>query len=334
METRPLGPFRVSNICLGGMFFGSKTPAAESHRMLDRFVEAGGNFVDTADVYDGGGSERTLQPWLARNRDRVIVATKLRWLTGLAPQAVNEACDASLQRLGVDHIDLYQIHGPDPDVPLEDTLEALDGLVKAGKVRALGASNVPAWLLAWAVATQDSNGWAPFISLQPQYSLVERTAEIELLPFCRAAGLGVIPWGPLGAGFLTGKYERDAPPPPGSRMADASDDLEEAIHRRAVERNFRVVDEAREIAKERGATIPQVAIAWLLGTEGVTAPIVGARTYEQLEDLLPAADLTLTLEERSRLERHAPPPDVYPQRMLIEQSGLPERISLPLNRAR
>lgn len=334
MQTRPLGPFRVSNICLGGMFFGSKTPAAESHRMLDRFVEAGGNFVDTADVYDGGGSERTLQPWLAKHRERVVVATKLRWLTGLAPAKIAEACDASLQRLGIDVIDLYQIHAPDPHVPIEDTLEALDRLVKAGKVRALGASNFPAWLLAWAVATQDKNRWAPFISLQPQYSLVERTAEIELLPFCRAAGLGVIPWGPLGAGFLTGKYERNSPPPQGSRMADASDDLEEAMHRRAIERNFRVVDEARAIAGERGATIPQVAIAWLLGTEGVTAPIVGARTYAQLEDLLPAADLRLTAEERERLQRHAPPPDVYPQRMLIEQSGLPERISLPLRRAR
>src|SRR3954466_274739 len=314
MQLVPLGPFRVSNLCLGGMFFGSKTPAAESHRMLDRFLDAGGNFVDTADVYDGGGSERTLGPWLARNRDRVVVATKLRWLTGLAPDAEAKGCDDSLQRLGVDHIDLYQIHGPDPDVPLEDTLEALDGLVRAGKVRALGASNVPAWLLAWAVATQDRNGWAPFISLQPQYSLVERTAEIELLPFCRAAGLGVIPWGPLGAGFLTRKSERGHPPPAGSRMADAADDLEEAVHRRAIERNFRVVDEARAIAEERGATIPQVAIAWLLGTEGVTAPIVGARTYEQLEDLLPAADLTLTPEERSRLERPPPPRRANPGR--------------------
>jgi aryl-alcohol dehydrogenase-like predicted oxidoreductase len=302
--------------------------------MLDRFLAEGGNFVDTADVYDNGGSERTLQPWLARNRDRVVVATKLRWLTGLAPQAVEQACDASLQRLGVDHIDLYQLHGPDPDVPLEDTLEALDRLVNAGKVRALGASNFPAWLLAWAVATQDRNGWAPFVSLQPQYSLVERSAEIELLPFCRAAGLGVIPWGPLGAGFLTGKYARDTPPPLGSRMEGASDDLEEAVHRRAIERNFRVVDEARAIAEARGASIAQVAIAWLLGTEGITAPIIGARTYEQLEDLLPAAELTLTAEERERLERDAPPPEVYPQRMLIEQSGLPERISLPLKRAR
>src|SRR3954463_15675170 len=118
METRPLGPFEVSNICLGGMFFGSKTPAEESHRMLDRFVEQGGNFVDTADVYDGGGSERTLQPWLARNRDRVVVATKLRSLTGRPPPAIRDACDASLQRLGVEEIDLYQIHGPDPDVAL------------------------------------------------------------------------------------------------------------------------------------------------------------------------------------------------------------------------
>src|SRR4029079_8984519 len=126
--TRPLGPFRVSNICLGGMFFGSTTPAGESHRMLDRFVEAGGNFVDTSDVYDGGGSERTLQPWLARNRDRVVVATKLRWLTGLAPAPIRQACDDSLQRLGIDEIDLYQLYGPDPDVPLEETLEALDGL--------------------------------------------------------------------------------------------------------------------------------------------------------------------------------------------------------------
>ena len=316
------------------MFFGTKTPAEESHRLLDRFVAAGGNFVDTADVYDAGGSERVLAPWLARHRDEVVVATKIRWLNGLAPDAIRKGCDASLQRLGIDTIDLYQIHGPDPDVPLEDTLEALDGLLREGKVRALGASNLPAWLLSWAVATQDANGWAPFVSLQPQYSLVERTAEIELLPFCRAAGLGVIPWGPLGAGFLTGKYERGAELPPGSRMADAREDLEEAPQRRAIERNFRVVDAAREIARERGATIPQVALAWLLATPGITAPIVGARTFEQLEDLLPAAELTLTEDEYARLAAPAPPPATYPQRMLIEQSGLPERISLPLRRAR
>jgi aryl-alcohol dehydrogenase-like predicted oxidoreductase len=340
MDHAQLGPLDVSRICLGAMFFGSKTPVEESHRLLDRFLEAGGNFIDTADVYDDGGSERTLAPWLARHRDEVVVATKVRWPVsdppgqGLSPDRIRAACDASLQRLGIDVIDLYQIHGPDPDVPLEETLEALDGLVKAGKVRALGASNLPAWLLSWAVATQDCEGWAPFVSLQPQYSLVERSAEIELLPFCRAAGIGAIPWGPLGAGFLTGKYERDTPPPPGSRMADAADDIEEAVHRRAIERNFRVVDVAREIAEERGATIPQVAIAWLLATPGITAPIVGARTFDQLEDLLPAAELKLTPEEYERLAADAPPPVTYPQRMLIEQSGLPERISLPLRRGR
>jgi aryl-alcohol dehydrogenase-like predicted oxidoreductase len=332
METTTLGPFTVSRIALGAMFFGGKTSVEESHRMLDRYVEAGGNLVDTADVYGDGESERTLAPWLARRRDEVVLATKLRWLSGLAPDAVRAACDASLRRLGVDVIDLYQVHGPDPDVPLEDTLEALDGLVRAGKVRALGASNFPAWLLAWAVATQDREGWAPFVSLQPQYSLVQRSVELELLPFCRAAGLGVLPWGPLGAGFLTGRYSRDEPPPAGSRMADAADDLEEAPHRRAIERNFQVVDAAREIADAHGATVAQVALAWLIGVDSVTAPIVGARTYEQLEDLLGAADLRLSDEERARLEAPAPPPDLYPQRMLIEQSGLPERISLPLRR--
>ena len=232
------------------------------------------------------------------------------------------ACDASLRRLGTDVIDLYQVHAPDPDVPLEATLEALDGLVRAGKVRALGASNFPAWLLAWSVALQDREGWSPFISLQPQYSLVERSVEIELLPFCRAAGLGVIPWGPLGAGFLSGKYQRGERPPEGSRIADASETLEEAYDRRAIERNFRVVDAAAEIAAARGATIPQVALAWLIGTDGVTAPIVGPRTFEQLEDVLGADGLELTPEERARLEAPAPPPPVYPQRMLREQSGI------------
>ena len=338
MQTSPLGPLTVSRICLGAMFFGTKTPAEETHRILDRFLAAGGTFIDTADVYGDGVSERTLAPWLAGHRDEVAIATKVRMPVsdppgeGLAPERIRAACDASLRRLGVDVIDLYQVHAPDPDVPLEDSLEALDGLVRAGKVRALGASNFPAWLLAWAVALQDREGWAPFVSLQPQYSLVERSAELELLPFCRAAGLGVIPWGPLGAGFLTGRYSRDAPPPAGSRMAEAGDDLEEAMHRRGVERHFRVVDEARAIAEGRGATIPQVALAWLLGVEGVTAPIVGARTLDQLEDLLGTVDVELTEEEHARLARHAPPPELYPQRMLIDQVGLPARISLPLTR--
>src|ERR671923_716867 len=214
METTTLGPFTVSRLCLGTMLMGAATPVDESHRILDRFTDAGGNFVDTADVYSDGGSEETLAPWLARRRDEVVLATKCRFAVsdpggeGLAPDRIVRACDASLRRLGTDVIDLYQVHAPDPDVPIEETLEALDGLVRAGKVRAVGASNFPAWLLSWSVAVQDREGWAPFVSLQPQYSLVERSLEIELLPFCRAAGIGVIPWGPLGAGFLSGKYAR------------------------------------------------------------------------------------------------------------------------------
>src|SRR4051812_39649878 len=328
MDTAPLGTLTVSRLCLGTMLMGDSTPAAEAHRMLDRYVAAGGNFLDTADTYSDGGSEETLAPWLAEHRDEVVLATKVRFAVsdpggeGLAPDRIRAACDASLRRLGVDEIDLYQVHSPDPSVPLEETLEALDGLVRAGKVRALGASNYPAWLLAWAVALQDRHGWAPFVSLQPQYSLVERSVEVELLPFCRAAGIGLIPWGPLGAGFLTGKYSRDEAPPSGSRMADASDDVEEARARRAIERNFRVVDEAEAIARDKGATVSQVALAWLLGVEGVVAPIVGPRTFEQLEDLLGAVDVALGSEERERLEAHAPPPVMYPQRMLSEQMGL------------
>jgi aryl-alcohol dehydrogenase-like predicted oxidoreductase len=262
------------------------------------------------------------------------VATKVRMPVsdppgkGLAPDRVRAACDASLSRMGIDVIDLYHVHAPDPDTPLEDSLEALDGLVRAGKVRALGASNFPAWLLAWAVGLQDRNGWAPFVSLQPQYSLVERSIEVEVLPFCRAAGIGVIPWGPLGAGFLTGKYSRDAEPPEGSRMAGAGDNLEEARHRRAIERNFRVVDEAAGIARDKGATIAQVALAWLLGVEGVVAPIIGPRTFEQLEDLLEAIDVTLTEGEHARLAAHTPPPEMYPYRMLSQQLGLGELAEL------
>jgi aryl-alcohol dehydrogenase-like predicted oxidoreductase len=337
MQTATLGPLTVSRLALGAMLMGAKTPVDEAHRMLDRFVAAGGTLVDTADTYGSGESERVLAPWLARRRGDVVLATKLRFETdeppgaGLAPSRVRAACDASLRRLGTDAIDLYQVHAPDPDVPLEETLEALDGLVRAGKVRALGASNFPGWLLAWAVALQDRHGWSPFVSLQAQYSLVERSIELDALPFCRAAGLGVLPWGPLGAGFLTGRYRREAAMPAGSRMAEAEDDLEEAPARRAIERNFRVIDAAEAIAAERGATVPQIAIAWLAGVDGVTAPILGPRTLEQLEDLLGAVAIELSPEERARLEAPAPPPELYPQRMLGEQVGL-ERLTGPLRR--
>ena len=328
MQTADVGPLRVSRLALGTMLMGERTPAEEAERILDTYLAAGGNLLDTADTYGDGASEATLAPWLARRRDEVVVATKVRFPVsdpggqGLHPDRVRRACDASLRRLGIDVFDLYQVHAPDPDVALGDTLEVLDGLVRAGKVRALGASNFPAWLLAWAVALQDREGWAPFVSLQPQYSLVERSVEVEVLPFCRAAGLAVLPWGPLGAGFLTGRYRRDEQPEPGTRMGDADESLEEAPGRRAIERNFRAVDEAQAIAEARGATVAQVALAWLLAQPGVTSPIVGPRTLGQLEDLLPAAELRLDAGELERLGRHTRPPDAYPQRFLLVQNGI------------
>jgi aryl-alcohol dehydrogenase-like predicted oxidoreductase len=264
MQTTMLGPLTVSRLALGAMLMGGRTPRAEGERILDRFLAAGGNLIDTADVYEDGGSERALAPWLPRRRDEVVVATKVRFEvsdpggSGLAPERIRAACDASLRRLGTDVIDLYQVHAPDAAVPIEETLEALEGLVRAGKVRALGASNFPAWLLAWCVGLQDLEGWSPFVSLQAQYSLVERSIELV----------------------------------------------------------------ATEIARARGTTVPAVAIAWLRGVDGVTAPILGARTAEQLDDLLAAAELELTDDERDRLEAPAPPPAIYPQRMLREQIGI------------
>ena len=328
MDTAPLGPLTVSRLCLGTMLMGDSTPVDESHRMLDRFVD-GGRHVHRHRRHlrrRRVGARRSRRGW-RRRRDEVVLATKVRFAVsdpggeGLAPDRIRAACDASLRRLGVDVIDLYQVHAPDPDVPLEETLEALDGLVQAGKVRALGASNYPAWLLAWAVALQDRHGWSPFVCLQPQYSLVERSIEIELLPFCRAAGLGVIPWGPLGAGFLTGRYRaasrrpraRGWPTRPTTSRRPARGARSSATSASSTR--------PRRSPRRSGATVPQVALAWLLGVEGVTAPIVGPRTLEQLEDLLGAVDVELTDDERARLEAPPPPPEVYPQRMLLEQSG-------------
>jgi aryl-alcohol dehydrogenase-like predicted oxidoreductase len=275
MQTTTLGPLTVSRLALGAMLMGGRTPRAEGERILDRFLAAGGNLIDTADVYEDGGSERALAPWLPRHRDEVVVATKVRFEvsdpggSGLAPERIRAACDASLRRLGTDVIDLYQVHAPTPRSRSRRRSRRWRGS-RAGKVRALGASNFPAWLLAWCVGLQDLEGWSPFVSLQAQYSLVERSIELELLPFCRAAALGVLPWGPLGAGFLSGRFRRGQPAPQGSRIAEAEPGYEEAYERRAVERNLRVLDVATEIARARGTTVPAVAIAWLPGVDGVT----------------------------------------------------------------
>ena len=336
MQTATLGPLTVSRLALGAMLFGEATPEDESHRMLDRFLEAGGTLIDTADVYGDGRSERVLAPWLARHRDEVVLATKLRFPVsdpggqGLAPDRIRAACDASLRRLGVDVIDLYQVHAPDPAVPLEETLEALDGLVRAGKVRALGASNYPAWLLAWAVALQDRNGWSPFVSLQPQYSLVERSAELDLLPVharrrARRAAVGaarrrlpdrqVPAWRAAARGQPDGERGRRLG---GGASTGARSSATSGSSTRPPRSPARTGPRSRRW-RWRGCSASRASPRRSSGRARSST----SRT------LLGCVDVELSAEERARLEAPAPPPEVYPQRMLVEQSGM-ERFTGPL----
>jgi aryl-alcohol dehydrogenase-like predicted oxidoreductase len=321
MDQRVLGRtgMFVSELCLGTMTFAREADEATSATLLDRYLEAGGNFVDTADVYAGGRSEEVLGRLLRGRRDEVVLATKGHFPTGSGPGGrgstrvhLTRAIDASLRRLQTDWVDLYQLHSWDAYTPLEETLATLDDLVHQGKTRYVGISNFMGWQVTKATGLQRHHGWAPFVTIQPQYSLVTRDIEREVLPAALDAGLGVLPWGPLGGGFLSGKYHRDAPPPPDGRIAGAADHLEEAWARRATQRNWAVVDAVQRVAEETGHSMAQVAINWLLIRAGVTAPILGARTLEQLQDNLGAAGWRLQpdhlrlLEVPSRLEPEYP----------------------------
>ena len=298
MEYRRLGRtgLMVSELCLGCMTFGRELEEEGSRKIIARFLEAGGNFIDTADVYSRGVSEEITGRAIKGVRDDVVLATKVRFPMGEGPNEVGlsrkhifQGCEASLKRLGTDYIDLYQVHCWDEATPLEETMEALDELVNSGKVRYVGVSNFTAWQIARSIGVSEMGGLAKFVSLQPQYSLVERNIEYEILPVCREKGLGVIPWSPLGGGFLSGKYRRDEEPPEDSRIAGAGESMEEAWERRATERNWRVLDAVGEISEETGKSYAQISLNWLLRQEGVTAPIIGARKMEQLEDNLGAA---------------------------------------------
>lgn len=314
MEYRPLGRtgLKVSELCLGTMQFGWTADEATSFAILDAFFEAGGNFVDTADVYSfwapgnpGGVSETIIGRWMkARgNRRQVVLATKVRgrmWEgpngEGLSRKHIVEAVEDSLRRLQTDYIDLYQAHAFDPTTPIEETMRAFEDLVRQGKVLYVGASNYPAWRLAEALAVSERHGWTRYESLQPHYNLVHRGEfERELKPLCEHHGLGVIPYSPLAGGFLTGKYRRDAPPPPSVRA--------ESIRRRYFESEtaWNALEAVQQIAQERGKTPAQIALAWLLTQPVITAPIIGANSVEQLRELLGAAGLRLTPEEMARL---------------------------------
>nr|WP_281371515.1 aldo/keto reductase [Petropleomorpha daqingensis] len=310
---------------LGTMTFGNETDEEGSHAQLDRFLEVGGTLVDTADVYTAGASEEIIGRWLAKQpsgvRERVVLATKGRFPMGEGPNGVGlsrrhlaDALEGSLRRLGVDTVDLYQVHAHDPWTPIDETLRFLDDAVGAGKIHYVGLSNFTGWQLQRAVDVAEHRGWSVPVTLQPQYNLLVREIEWEIVPAAQANGLGLLPWSPLGGGWLTGKYRRDEEPTGATRLGDDPNRGMEAYGRRStVERTWDVVDAVRGVAEARGCSMPQVALAWLVDRPAVTSVILGARTLEQLEDNLGAADLHLSDEETARLDAASDPaPPDYP----------------------
>jgi aryl-alcohol dehydrogenase-like predicted oxidoreductase len=331
VEYRRLGKtgLMVSELCLGCMTFGRELDEEGSKEIVERFLGAGGNFIDTADVYAEGVSEEITGRAIKGVREDVVLATKVRFPMGDGPNDVGlsrkhvvAGCEASLRRLGTDYIDLYQVHMWDAATPLEETLSALTDLVRQGKVRYIGVSNFTGWQLMKALCTSELKGFERFESLQPQYSLVERNIEREVLPVSREEGLGVIPWSPLGGGFLSGKYRRGERPPQDSRIAEATDDMEEAWARRSTERNWRTLDVIDEISEETGKSYAQISLNWLLRQEDVTAPIIGARRLDQLEDNLQATGWELSAEQVRRLSEASTIEDVYPYRMIREMQRI------------
>ena len=314
MNYRRLGRtgLKVSTICLGTMQFGWTTDEPTAHAILNRALELGINFIDTADVYSrwhpgnpGGVSETHIGNWLAGGapRDQIVLATKVRGKMGDGPNDqglsrghILNAVEASLRRLRTEYIDLYQTHFPDDETPLDETLRALDDLVRSGKVRTVGCSNYPAWLLAKALWISDVHKIVRYDSLQPHYSYVHRAEfERELQPLCLDQGVGVIPYSPLAAGFLTGKYRRGQPLPESARADN--------VQRRYMnEQGFAAVDKLEEVGDAHNATIAQTAIAWVLANPAVTSAIIGANSVAQLEDTVKGADVALSAEEKAALD--------------------------------
>ena len=301
---------KVSKLCLGTMTYGD--PAWRSwvltedagRPFIERALECGINFFDTADVYSSGVSEEILGRAVRdfATRDNVVIATKVFFPMsanpndrGLSRKHIMSAIDASLRRLGTDYVDLYQIHRWDPDTPIEETLLALHDVVRAGKARYIGASSMWAWQFATALQLAGRNGWTRFVSMQNHYNLVYREEEREMLPLCEAEGIGVIPWSPLARGFLAGN-RRDKADTERARTDDIAHRLYYA------ESDFRIVDQVAALARERGVSSAQVALAWVLHKPGITAPIVGASKMEQLDQAVAALDITLSAEDLRRLE--------------------------------
>ena len=312
----------VSALTLGTMTFGGRgafaktgsTDVAGARRQLDMCLDAGLTLVDTADVYSRGVSEEIVGEAIAGRRDDVLLATKARFPMGrgtndrgLSRHHLVRACEASLRRLNTDHIDLYQVHEWDGLTPLEETLGALDDLVRAGKVRYVGCSNYLAWQMTKALGVSERRGLERFVSTQVYYSLQDRSVEQEILPACLDQGVGVLVWSPLAGGLLSGKYRRDAQPESGRQLTDWNEPLVQDE-----DRLYDTIDVLVQVAQDRGVSPAQVALAWLLTRPGVTSLVIGARTDEQLADNLQAAELELTAEEVARLEEVSRPPLAYP----------------------
>jgi aryl-alcohol dehydrogenase-like predicted oxidoreductase len=324
MQYRFLGKtgLKVSELCLGAMTFGREADEALSHQMLDRFVEAGGNFIDTANVYSTGVSEAILGRWLKEQaRDLFVIATKVRFPMSADPNAVGlsrkhimDSVDASLRRLRTDYIDLYQVHCWDAFTPLEETLSTLNDLVRIGKVRYLGASNFSGWQMQHAIDLSRQHGWERFICLQPQYNLLARGIEWEVVPVCLREGVGIIPWSPLRGGWLSGKFHRGMEAPPQESRVALADEKGwgESWSVYNNEYTWTVIDVLLAVAEEADKSPAQVAIQWLLERPGVTAPIIGARNIDQLESNLGSVGWNLSVEQMARLNAVSDPGMPYP----------------------
>jgi len=324
---------RVSPLCLGTMTFGADwgwgADVKESNAMLDRYLEAGGNFIDTANIYTKGHSEAILGDYFAERggRDRTVLATKFCGSLhrgdpnagGAGRKAIQQQLEQSLRRLRTDCVDLYWMHFHDPHTPIDETMRALDDLVRSGKVRYLGVSDTPAWKVVQGHCEAIFRGWSPFVALQIEYSLIERTVEHDLMPMALANGLGVTPWSPLKGGLLTGKYGRNRQPHGEGRHVPG-------VSKSLTDRNYTIIEAAESVAAELGTGVAQVALAWVLARPGVTSPILGARTIAQLDGNLLSMALDLSVEHLARLDAASEPAPIFPHGFLantrhVMQSG-------------
>lgn len=333
MKYRFLGRtgLKVSELCLGAMTFGRESSVEESNAIMDGFAQAGGNFIDTADVYSAGISEEIVGKWLAnQRREDWVIATKILFPMGKSPndnglsrKHILKGVEDSLRRLKVDYIDLYQVHCWDPTTPLEETLHALNQLVEQGKVRYLGASNFKSYQIQKAVDISRARGWEPLATFQPLYNLLDRSLEWEIVEMCQQEGIGLIPWSPLRGGWLTGKYRRGMQTPPeGTRIDTATKHgWSEKWDVYNNERTWSVIDTLVEVANELGKTPAQVALNWVKDRPGVTAPIIGIRTMQQLQDNLGCLGWQLSAEHLERLNEVSDLPGPYPYDFMKQVMG-------------